>query len=461
MFVGRQAELSALARQYEAERSAFVPIYGRRRVGKSELIRQFTRDRPTIYHVGRLAPAGLLIRDFQRQVARVLDEPLLAELPANDWRRALELVSRWREDRKLVVVLDEFQWTAHSEPGLAGLLQELWDHHWRDSGRVFLILCGSFVGFMEREVLGARAPLFGRRTAQIRLPPLPHRDAARLHPRWSIEHQAQAYFICGGIPAYLSSFDDGQSIEANVCNVLLSELGVLRREPEFLLREELREVDRYHAVLLAIAGGSHAPREIAQRAGLADPASVQYYLGQLVELGYVAKRYPLRGEKPKRTDVRYVLDDPLLRFWFRFVFPNESELQRSRERLTFRGRIRPELAAYFGSCFERLCREALPDLYEREGVSAGYRVGEYWDKQVQIDVVGLRDDGWTDIGECKWGPLGSVPTVVKELRSKAARFPNDRGASIGLRAFVRRKPKAAERGITWHSLADLYDPDRA
>lgn len=457
MFVGREAELSALVRQYQGRKSAFVPIYGRRRVGKSELIRQFVRNRPTVYHVGRLAPAQLLIRDFLRQLAGVLDEPLVAELPASNWRPALELLSRWREGQKLIVVLDEFQWTASSEPGLPGLLQELWDHHWRDSGRVFLILCGSFIGFMEREVLGARAPLFGRRTAQIRLPPLPYRDAAKLHPGWSDEHRAQAYFICGGVPAYLSSFDEGASIEANVCNVLLSELGVLRREPEFLLREELREVDRYHAVLLAIAAGLHAPRRIAQTAGMTDPTSVQYYLGQLVELGYLTRRYPLHGGKPKRTDVRYVLEDPLLRFWFRFVFPNESELQRSRERLTFRERIRPELSAYFGSCFERLCREALPALYDREGVPGGYTVGEYWDKQVQIDVVGLREDGWTDIGECKWGRVSSVPSLIKELRSKSALFPNARGASLGLRAFVRRHPTGADNSIVWHTLADLYE----
>ena len=457
VFVGREAELELLIAQYESRKSAFVPIYGRRRIGKSELIRRFVSGRPAVYHVGRLAPAELLIRDFSRQLARLLDEPHIADLPGDTWRRPLELLSRWQGNGKLIVVLDEFQWTAQSSAGLQGLLQELWDHHWRDSGRIFLILCGSYVGFMEREVLGARAPLFGRRTAQIRLRPLSYREAAQFYPRWSLQHRAEAYFICGGIPAYLESFNDARSVETNIRDVLLQELGVLRREPEFLLREELREVERYYAVLLAIASGHHSARGIGIQAGMAEHGGVQYYLQQLIELHYVGKRYPLTGRQPKRTEVRYALEDPLLRFWFRFVFPNESDLQHNSAGAALRNRIRPGLSSYYGSCFERLCREALPHLYQRERVMAKFDIGEYWNKNVQIDVVGLRYDGWTDLGECKWGTIRSTRALVEEIRGKAAHFPNQRGASIGLRAFVRSKPRGTTDAIRWHDLVDLYE----
>jgi AAA+ ATPase superfamily predicted ATPase len=148
-----------------------------------------------------------------------------------------------------------------------------------------------------------------------------------------------------------------------------------------------------------------------------------------------------------------------LRFWFRFVFPNLSFLQQAGARRTVRERIRPEFEAYAGLSFERLCREALPHLYDREGVGASFRVGEFWNKAVQIDVVGFRDDRWTDLGECKWGTVSSVPSVVDELAHKVGEYPNRRGATIGQRVFVRRKPARVPESATmrWHSLDELYE----
>jgi len=455
VFIGRERELAFLQAKLDARASALVPVYGRRRVGKTELLRRFVADKRAIYHVGRTAPAKLLIRDFLQQLAVVLDEPLVAELPDDDWRRPLELISRHRGPDKLVVVFDEFQWTAGTSPGLQGLLQELWDLHWRDSGQIFLILCGSYIGFMEREVLGAKAPLFGRRTGQIFLKPLPYRTAAELHPRWSLRHRAEAYFLCGGIPAYLRCFDDSKSIEANIRDVILSELGTLRREPEFLLREELREVERYHAVLHAIATGKNTAKEIAAHVGMNEGGGISYYLQQLVDLRYIARKSPLTHQAPKRINTRYVLDDPIMRFWFRFVFPHESYLERAGAAAMLRDRVRPELAAYYGACFERLCQEALADLYVRDEVP-GWQIGEYWDKSVQIDVVGLREDGWTDLGECKWGAVRSAAALEKDLHLRAAHFPNLRGDSIGLHAFVRKKPKKTTAGLQWLDLEDLY-----
>jgi hypothetical protein len=158
--------------------------------------------------------------------------------------------------------------------------------------------------------------------------------------------------------------------------------------------------------------------------------------------------------------VRYVLEDPLLRFWFRFVYPNTSFLMSMGPRRTFSDLIKPELEAYLGGCFELLCREALPLLYQREGLSPSFEVGEYWDKSVQIDVVGLRQDGRTDLGECKWGTLRSLQTANKELMERADRYPNPRGASITRRLFLRQTPPRAATppALCVHDLADLYSP---
>jgi AAA+ ATPase superfamily predicted ATPase len=327
---------------------------------------------------------------------------------------------------------------------------------------LFLILCGSYVGFMEREVLGRASPLFGRRTGQILLRPFRFAEAGGFHPSYSETERARAYFVCGGVPLYLRAFDATRSVEQNVVAAVLDEYGPLFREPDFLIREELREVETYHAVLNVIAAGKTAVGEIASAAGVGERA-LHYYLQQLMELGYVRRRHPLTGSTPNRRHVRYDLDDPLLRFWFRFVFPNTSYLAAAGPERAFKDLIRPGLDAYFGSCFERLCRETLPDVYRAEGVTAAFEVGEYWDRSTQIDVVGLRDDGVTDIGECKWGTLRSPNALSAEIEAKVPAYPNPRNATIVRRAFVRAAPATirssaksrAGTDVRWHTLEEL------
>lgn len=456
-FIGRQNELQVLNAAYEGPESAMIPIYGRRRIGKSELILHFLDGRPGIYFLGKQAPAGMQIREFLGEAATVLEEPLLAGLATEDWSAALDaVVSRWKPDRKLVIALDEFQWIVGASPELPSILQEKWDRSWRQAGNVLLILCGSYIGFMEREVLGKKSPLFGRRTAQIPLRPFGYRDAALFHPRYSRADQARTYFLCGGVPLYLKRFTDTRSIESNVAAELLDEYAPLYREADFLLREELREVTLYYAILAAIAAGHATVQEIARQAGQ-DPRGLAYYLQQLIELGYIERRYPLTGDPPSARSVRYDLADPLLRFWFRFVFPSTSYIRHMGADRALRDLIRPHLDAYYGHCFERLCREALPWLYRQEGLTAAFEVGQYWSKTTQIDVVGLRDDNWTDLGECKWGPVRSPQAVERELEEKVRDFPNPRGATIGRRIFTRQAPpKGAGGGVKWFGLEDLY-----
>lgn len=461
-FVGRESELSRLADAYRSGRSEFIPIYGRRRVGKSELILKFLEDRPGIYFVGQRSAAALQVREFLEEAARALRLPLLARVQAEDLASALMTVAeQWAASsprRKLVLALDEFQWTAESDPGLVSALQRLWDRRWRDSGQIALILCGSYLGFMEREVLGAASPLFGRRTAQILLRPFGYHEAARFHPRWSPVDRARGYFLVGGLPQYLLCLDDRRSIAENIRNHLLEEFAPLRNEPTFLLREEVREIGPYQAILAVVAGGRGSAREIASATGIAE-RSLHYYLSQLIDLGYLRRRRPLDGGRTSVREVRFALDDALLSFWYRFVFPNTSLLRSEGPAGAYRDRVAPGLDAWFGGRFELLCREALPRLYAREGVRAGFEIGEYWNPHTQIDVVGVRDDGRIDLGECKWGTVRSPKALEAELERKTARYPNRPGSSLGRRFFTRRKPEARAGADNWYSLEDLYSPD--
>jgi len=457
-FIGRHHELEVLEREWQASRSSFVPIYGHRRVGKSELILRFLRDKTAIYLLGKRAPAGLQIRELLELAAEVLDEPLLASYSATGWGDAIDaIVERAPAGTKLALVFDELQWMVETSPELPSILHERWDRHWQHDGRVMLIVCGSFVGFMERDILGRRSPLYGRRTAQILLQPFGFREAAGFHPGYSRVDRARTYMLCGGVPYYLRLFSDRQSVEMNIAAGVLDEHAPLHREPDFLLREELEGIESYYAILLAVASGQTAAPDIA-RLSQVRPGSIHYYLKQLIELGYLTRRYPLTDTRPSRKDVRYDLGDPFLRFWFHFVYPDQSQLRLLGPERVLRQRIVPRLDAYLGHCFERLCREALPLLYAREGVEAALEIGEYWSRSTQIDVVGLRDDGWTDLGECKWGGVRSAASLERELEEKVRLYPNRRNATIGRRVFARsgRPGGSVAGGARWHGLEELY-----
>ncbi len=460
-FHGRARETRMLQQAWRGEKSAFIPIYGRRRVGKSELIVHFMSDKPgSIYFVGKRAPGETQVQEFLETAAQAFNEPLLSQVRVNGWREALDLVvKRWSGKGKLVLALDEFQWMAETSLELPSVIQELWDRQWSKSGKVMLILCGSYLGFMEREVLGKKSPLFGRRTAQIKLQPFNHLEAAEFHPRCSVVDQARIYALCGGIPMYLLTFDPKLSVEQNIIAHVLDDLSALSREPEFLLREELRDLVPYHAVLMALAQGKNAPAQLTKTTGI-EPRGLNYHLNTLTDLGYVQRRYPLTEHRPTTRSVRYALDDPFLRFWFRFIFPHQSILRMMGPKRGFAEVIKPQLDAYLGRCFERLCRQSLPMIYHAEGVNAAFQVGEYWAKESQIDVVGVREDNVTDLGECKWGDFGSLAALQSELDKRIAIYPNDRKATIGRRLFVRAvkgKPAGMAKDVCLHTLADLYD----
>lgn len=463
-FIGRRAELSALERHHASKRSAMVPVYGRRRVGKTELLLRFIADKPAVYFSATQKLRGPQLADLMRAAATALARPELAETSPHTWEAALRLVvAAAPKGRKLILVLDEFQWLCESSPDLPSVLQRLWDLEWQRGNHVMLILCGSFIGFMEREVLGARSPLHGRRTADLRIEPFGFREAANFHPRWSREEQARVYFVCGGIPAYLQRFDPHRSVIQSLAREFFEIDGFFQREPDFLLREELAEIKQAASVLEAIALGRRTQGDIARSVGLTTSALAPH-LKNLVGLGYLERVAPLSPRPPPHTAVIYRIADPLLRFWFRFVEPHASTLRRLPAELAVEQLVLPQWEAFCGEGLERLCREALPLLYTAEGVTGRFQVGEYWDRASQVDVVGLRSDGWIDLGECKWSGRASPAEAARELQRRSASYPAG-GRTVRSHLFFRRAPSSTSSEVELHGLAELYgdasSPSRA
>ena len=454
-FIGRQAELALLEQHYREPRSALIPIYGRRRVGKSRLIDEFIKDKPSIYFLGKRTTAEHQLQDFRDAASVRLPDEALKHAVFRDWQKALETVTRlWKSKRKLVLVLDELQWTAEASPELPSILHALWETEWARRQDILVILCGSHVGFVEREILGEKSPLFGRRGDQIKLGPLPYPEAAAMLPHYAPADRAGVYFLVGGVPAYLERFGPGRSLPEAMAEEFCSELKFFAMEPHFLIREELRDPARYFAILTLLAEQRMRQKELAKRSHL-DSRVLAGYLTTMLDLGYIAKAYPVVARKINPHQVLYEVADPLLCFWFRFIFPNLQLCRPGQEQAVFSQCIQPQLDSYFGKRFEKLCQEALLADYRKRKLVWDH-VGRYWDKEIEVDVVGVRRDRWIDLGECKWGSVKSLGEVAQSLARKSARYPNPQGASIGKHIYLRTPVSRHLAGIQLHAHPDLF-----
>lgn len=414
-FRNRTWELEALERRWHAKAGQIFTLWGRRRVGKSRLLLHFGNDKRMLYFEAASGLAADQLRDFSERLALATSRRLLAEQPLTGWRAAFEAIAEWAQDGQVLVVLDEFQFIARQSPDVGSQLN-IW---WRDHGEalpILLVLSGSEVGFFETEVVGYSATTYGRRAGQLRLQPFTPQDAALFVPNWSPEDKVRAWAVFGGMPFYLAQIDPDRSLADNILASILMPDGLLHEEAVLLLQQELKDADAYFSVLRAVAGGMTRQNQIAQRTGIS-PARVNQMLGLLQRLWLVRRETPVTVRDPERTrQSSYVIVDPYLRFWFRFVLPARDRLHDpAGARRHLRGRVLPELDAFASApAFEEICRRWL-----RQEVDAA-TTGRWWGKvrelrgtglrdiEREVDVVALDDDHRVlALGSCKWtaGPM--------------------------------------------------------
>lgn len=429
MFINRHQELAALERMFQSEIAELFVLYGRRRIGKTELLLQFCKNKRSIYFLA----SQLKERDHLQQlveIARhVINDPLLQSLAFNDWESALIYFVQQAQEERLVLVLDEFQYLCEDNAALPSLIQRFWDLHGKNS-KLLLILCGSQVSFMEREVLAERSPLYGRRTGQLRLMPLSYRDSGYFFSEYPAKEKLIAYGVLGGIPAYLNQFALRSSnysqrmLEQHIKSELLTPQGYLFDEVNFLLRTELREPRTYASLLHAIAGGATRLNEISQRIGLS-PTDVNKYLNVLRELELVKRETRVTERAPQKSKRGlYKIEDNYVKFWFRFVLPNRSLIESGNIDLVYQQMIIPYLSQYMGEIFEGICRQYIRHYWQEKLKVAPKKIGGYWESNLEIDILTENVDGSHWFGECKWwnAPVGE--NVLNHLIENASKVPN-------------------------------------
>lgn len=418
MFIGREREVAALDRLYESNKFEFAVIYGRRRVGKTALINHFIDNKEAIYFMGVESNEKQNLENFSKSIIEY-SSGIEAETSFLSFQAALEYVFKLAEKKRLILAIDEYPYVARSSKSLASTLQLLIDKY-KDTSQLMLILCGSSMSYMEDEVLAYKSPLYGRRTAQMKIFPFSFDEACRYLKNYSDEDKALAYGIVGGTPQYLLQIDDRLSIEDNIKNTYLNPISFLYEEPTNLLKQEVREPAIYTAIITAIAVGASRMSDISNKVG-EDSNICANYLKSLINLGIVKKETPY-GEKTSRKSI-YSIEDNMFRFWYRFVPNNNSVIMRGAADIVYR-RIEPQLSEYMGAVFEEICKQYLWNLLLNGNSPVEFsELGRWWGndpiekKQTEIDIMGEQDKKTALFGECKWTnekvDLGVLETLIK------------------------------------------------
>lgn len=423
MFVGRAKELKRLEKLYATGTFQMAVIYGRRRVGKTSLVREFAKTKRTLFFTALDQADKDNLADFSRKVWDFFQLPQATSFAS--WSEAFDyLAARAREER-FVFVFDELPYAAGRNESIPSALQICIDTKMKQTG-MFVILCGSNQGFMESEVLGRKSPLYGRRTCQIKLEPLGYRDAAKMLPGADAQELFRYYGCFGGVPYYLEQIDCDLGFWENVAELYFDTAGFLYDEPYGLLRQEFSEPALYNSVLRAIAGGANRMSEVSDRTGIAR-TSLPRYLKSLVDLGLVERVVPF-GENPETSKKAiYRIKEACYDFWFTFVMPRASDIEQGLGAAAARSIGEERLSEYLGHRFERLCAEWLVDQANKgELPIMATQVGTWWGtnpalrQQDDIDVLAADPLGKRLlIGECKYRETFDESEVLQKLDARA------------------------------------------
>lgn len=461
-FYCREEELRKLNERYEDDRFECIVIYGRRRVGKTTLINEFCKDKPTVFF-SALNTTGKENLEMLSKAIMSYERPGAESAPVfQSYDSALDELTELSKEKRIVFVIDEYPYLVKAKPAISAMLQHLIDHKWKDS-KMYMILCGSSMSFMENQVLGQESPLYGRRTGQFKIEPLNYKETAVFHPDLSNSDNALIYGITGGVPHYINKLDVRTNLDEALLANFFDRSCYLYEEPGNLLKQELREPAIYNAIIKAIAEGASRLNDITMKVG-EENAVCSKYLKTLIDLGIVRKETPIT-EKPGKKTI-YLLADNFFRFWYRFVPVNISAIDSGRMAKIYPHAVKQHLSDYMGLTFEKMCQQYL--LYYADDLPIELsQIGQWWGpdtkqrKQIQIDIVGTPVEGKEYIiGSCKYRNEKIGTDELKLLKEYASGF----GKGSRYHYYIFSKSgftdgllQAMERGeVTLVSLEDMY-----
>lgn len=420
LFVDRDRELLFLEEQRAEKKASFVVLYGRRRVGKTALISRFIRKKRALYFLATEEGEGENREAFRNLAAEFSGNELLQHSEA-DWLLIWKTLVQGAGEERLIIAIDEFQYLAQANPAFPSVMQKVWDTVLADKN-IMLILCGSSVSMMESACLSYGSPLYGRRTGQIKLAPIPFSHYGKFFPKTGERELAELYAVTGGIPKYIEFFrNDSGGLFEKIHRNILSTSGFLYDEPAFLLQKEVSEIGSYFSIIKTIAAGNHKLAQIAAAMNIKQ-TGLSKYLGTLISLDIIEREVPVTEEKPEKSKRgRYRIRDNFLLFWFKFVFPSLSYVAIGKTAVAEKKIKENFIDGHASFVYEDLCRERMWELdFSKKWGFTIDRCGRWWDHREEIDIAAY-DSGGEDIifGECKFTAKKTGPAVLRELERKS------------------------------------------
>jgi len=420
MFVGRKREIASLEKQYQKESFQFAVIYGRRRVGKTTLINEFCRGKKSIYFVSleSTAKENLGILSFQILTALAPDAP---RNPFSSYFDAFEYVFNYAKKERVIFAIDEYPYLAESDRAVSSILQAAIDKSQNDS-KLFLILCGSSMSFMENQVLGYKSPLYGRRTSQYKILPFEYFECANMLSGFNTTDKITLYGITGGVPDYVSRIDNNLSLRENMKDLFFDPSGRLFEEPSNLLKQELRSPQTYNGIITAVAAGSSRLNEIATKAGI-ESSQCSNMLDTLIKLGLIRKESPVTEQNSKRTI--YMLEDQMFRFWYSFVMPDISRITAGLGDMVCDGILGMRLNTHLGYTFEECSKQYMWHELSLNVLPVSFRkIGRWWGtnrkerREEEIDFIAYSNES-AIFGECKWRNEKTGTDTLENIMKKS------------------------------------------
>lgn len=429
-FFGRQNELASLEKEYSRD-SSFVVIYGRRRVGKTTLIKEFIKGKNAFYFLATQEVELQSMKRFAGVIARATQNPMLGKVAFSDWLDLFQAIVDYRPEEKKVVVIDELPYLVKMNSAFPSILQNAWDEIMKDHN-VMLILCGSLISMMKKHALNYDSPLYGRRTAQMRLMPLSFTDVYEKQ-NFSFTDAVEQYAVTGGVPKYIEFFNDSADLRSQIGETVLSKNGFLYEEPKFLLDDEVQTPTNYFSIIKAIADGNH---KLSKMTTVLEQASSNLtpYLTTLSELGFVEKQVPVTEKNPEKSRKGlYFISDNFIRFWFRYVLPFKGELELDNPQIVFDEMDKDFEHSFVAFAYEDVCKDIFAKLCADKKVDfVPSKIGSYWqndinDENSQIDVMAV-DNAHKILfaGECKYHVKPVDADVFFALRKKVESSPEIR-----------------------------------
>lgn len=463
-FINRQGDIEMLNSLWNKEKGEFLVLYGRRRVGKTALIAEFARKKKILHWIAYRTTSSELLRDLSRQLYSYLNN---CDLPAEDfsygsWRTAFETMADFAQNKKIGVIIDEFPYIVESDPSIPSLLQAVWDSKLSHSN-IFFGLSGSCIGMMKSEILESRAPLFGRATSTVYLQPISVLNTMHFFPKYSLVQLVETYGVTGGVPKYFEFFSDKQPVLKNIENAIENNTTLLTAEADLLLNEEFRETRTYISILRALGKGALEIKKMSEICGV-DSKALSKYLDQLIELKFVRRKVPAGLDAAHSRKSLYSLSDLFTGFYFRFIAPHLQNIEKGLVNDAIDD-LRNNFDAYIGkNVFEEICRDWVSSQADKGKLSFKPKdVGEYWDKERQIDVLGLNQhDQMMLVGEAKWSNRKVGMQELQELEEKAKKLSKQNNYYYQLALFSRAgfAPQltelAGKRNILLVSLQDIF-----